>query len=203
MPSNIPCDSSTYYITAIQIRPLVSHSSTCTGCAIVALVTIMVSVMVNVLTVSVVLRLVDKLEIVPLSFLPTLDACFTAFPASSSRIFLLDFPRPVKILNVPPTHHHNPPATLSSTRRFKMNAMTRKKNPSARKMTILSYQSAFSRCLTRWAEDFKRFADRSYKLLVDRKVCVDSSVKVKRAGLDQSSSCQLSSVFEATYRAFV
>jgi len=181
--------------------PKISYSSTCTACAIVALVTIMVSVMVSVLTVSVLPRLVDKLERVPLSFFPALDACFTAFPASSSRIFLLDFPRPVRILNVPPTHHHTPPATLSNTRRFKMKAMTRKKNPSARKMTIRSYQSAFSRCLTRWADDFKRFADRSYRLLVDRKVCVDSSVKVKRAEQNQSSSCFRLTTFETTYQA--
>ena len=156
-----------------------TQSSICRVPTAAVLVNTFVSVKVIVLTVSLSLTLSARLLTAPLIVLPARPACSTALPKSFARNLLFDLPRPVKILNVPPTHHHTPPATLSRTRRLRMKAMTRKKKPRARKMIIRSYQSAFSRCLTRWEEDFNRLAERSYRLLVERRVWVDSSIEIQ------------------------
>lgn len=72
------------------------------------------------------------------------DAALTAYFAP-----LFHLPLPVNIFAVPPTHHPTPRAALSRILRLMIKATTRRKKPSAAKMSNLSYQSAFSICLTR------------------------------------------------------
>lgn len=82
--------------------------------------------------------------------------CTTSFPFLTTCFATFRLPCPVINLYDPPIHHPTPFTALSSTRRLIMNATTRKKNARAQKIMSLSYQSAFSSCLTRRVDVARR-----------------------------------------------
>lgn len=87
----------------------------------------------------------------------TAEALWTAsFPFFTATLAALPFHCPVINRYEPPTHHPTPFTARSSTRRLMMKATTRKKKPRAQKMMSLSYQSAFSSCLTRRVDVVRR-----------------------------------------------
>lgn len=75
---------------------------------------------------------------------------------ATSAPFLTGRPTPIRSsFQLPPSHHPNPPATLSSTRRLITHPTTSRKRKNAEKIKSRSYQSARSMALTS-AEDVSR-----------------------------------------------
>ena len=75
---------------------------------------------------------------------------------ATSAPFLTGRPTPIRSsFQLPPSHHPNPPTTLSSTRRLITHPTTSRKRKNAEKIKSRSYQSARSMALTS-AEDVSR-----------------------------------------------
>ena len=109
---------------------------------------------------------------------PTTEALALAAPiATSFATRVVDPPHPRRSSRPDaPNHHPTPPATRSRTLRLIMNPTTKRNTTKASAIRSRSYQSAFSRVLTRLDEAARRDVYESYKLDVERRVLVDSSV---------------------------